>query len=114
VIDRRTAAQPAIGRVLLAQPVDRPRRADPFQRGIKPNRQYHLGIGCRPPSHRVARLDAVVKLAQIQTFHKGPNQPCSVVVRQLTVQVDHIPAQLCAVRTNDPNTFAHRNPPTPN
>jgi hypothetical protein len=98
---------------LLAQSIDRPRRADPLQRRIKPNCQDHPRIRCRPPGNRVARLDPVVKLAQIQTCHKGPHQPCSVVVRQLAVQVDNVPAQLRAVRTDDPNALAHRSPPTP-
>ena len=113
VIDRRPAAQPAIGRVLLAQSVDRPRRADPLQCRIKPNCQDHLRIGCRPPGNRVARFDPIVKLAQIQTFHKGPNQPGSVVVRQLAVQIDHLPAQLSAVGTYHPHSLAHHNPPNP-
>ena len=113
VIDRCTAAQPAIGRMLLAQAIDRPRRADPLQRRIKPHRQHHLRIRRRAPGNRVARLDPIVKFAQIQTFDKGPNQPRSVVVRQLAIQVDHLPTQLRAVRTNDPSTLAHRNPPNP-
>jgi hypothetical protein len=113
VIDRRTAAQPAISRVLLAQAIDRPRRADPFQGRIQPHRQHYLRIRGRPSGNRIARFDPVVKLAQIQTFDKGPNQPRSMVVRQLTVQIDHVPTQLRAVRTDDPNTLAHRNPLIP-
>ena len=99
--------------MLLAQAIDRPRRADPLQRRIKPHRQHHLRIRRRAPGNRVARLDPIVKFAQIQTFDKGPNQPRSVVVRQLAIQVDHLPTQLRAVRTNDPSTLAHRNPPNP-
>jgi len=36
-----------------------------------------------------------------------------VVVWQLALQIDQIPAQLRAIGTNNPNTLAHRNPPTP-
>src|SRR6516164_4141471 len=113
VIDRGPAAQPAIGRVLLTQAVDRPRRADPLQRRIKPDRQHHPGIGGRPAGNRVARLDPLVKLAQIQTFDKRPNQPRPVVVWQLAVQIDHVPAQLRPVRADHPHSLAHSGPPLP-
>ena len=113
MIDRRPAAQPAISRVLLTQTVDRPRRADPLQRRIEPNRQNHLRISRRTPGNRVARLDPVVKLTQIQTFDKRPNQPRPVIVRQLTVQIDHVPAQLRPVGTNHPYAVGHPNPPSP-
>jgi hypothetical protein len=70
--------------------------------------------GPRPAGNRVTRLDPIVKLAQIQAFDKRPNQPRPVVVRQLAVQIDHIPAQLSSVWTNDPHPVAHsirRTPP---
>jgi hypothetical protein len=51
----------------------------------------------RPAGNRVTRLDPIVKLAQIQAFDKRPNQPRPVVVRQLAVQIDHIPAQVSSV-----------------
>ena len=113
VVDRRTAAQPAIGRVLLTQAVDRPRRTDPLQCRVQPDRQHHLRIGCRPSGNRVTRLDPVVKLAQIQTFNKRPNQPRPMVVRQLAIQIDHVPAQLSPVWTDHPHTFVHSGPPLP-
>src|SRR5690349_9245312 len=69
--------------------------------------------GPRPAGNRVTRLDPIVKLTQIQTFDKRPNQPRPVVVRQLTVQIDHIPAQLSSVWTNDPHPLAHSIPRTP-
>jgi len=49
-------------------------------------------------------------LVHVPALHKGPHQPRPVVVWQLAVQIDHFPAQLRAVRTDDPNTLAHRNP----
>ena len=123
VIDRRTPAQSAIGRVLLAQAVDRSCRADPLQRRIEPNRQHHPRIGPhgsspwaegpRSAGNRVTRLDPIVKLAQIQTFDKRPNQPRPVVVRQLAVQIDHVPAQLCAIRADHPHALTHPHPRTP-
>ncbi len=101
------------GTMHLAQAVDRPRRTDPLERRIEPNRQHHPRIGCRTSGNRVTRLDPVVKLAQIQPFDKRPNQPSPVVVRQLAVQVHHVPAQLCAVRADHSHALAHPHPRTP-
>src|SRR5205823_1547376 len=67
----------------------------------------------RTSGNRITRLDPVVKLAQIQPFDKRPDQPRPVVVRQLTVQIDRVPAQLSAVWTDHPNARAHPNPRTP-
>ena len=108
VVHRHAAAQPAIRRMMLAQTFDRPRRADPFQRRIQPYRQQHRRIARRTPGRVVARFDAGVEAGQIQTGNERPHQPRPMLRQQLAVQIDHLPAQLTALQTQQSRALARR------
>ena len=107
VVHRHPAAQPAIGEVLLAQPGELPRAADPVHRRPQPQRHHQLGRRRRLPRHPLPRLHRIMQRAQIKRLHKRPHRPHRMIARHQIVDHRHLPAQLMPLRLPQP-----RHPPT--
>ncbi len=75
VVHRHPAAQPAIGEMLLAQPRQLPRAADPLHRRPQPQRHHQLGRRRRLPRHPLARLHRIVQGAQNRAPGQTPTPP---------------------------------------
>jgi len=101
-VHRHPAAQPAIGEMLLAQPGQLPRAADPVHRRPQPQRHHQLGRRRRLPRHPLARLHCIVQRAQIKPLDKRPHRPHRIIARHQIVDRRHLPAQLMPLRLPQP------------
>jgi hypothetical protein len=72
MVQRHAARQPPIGGVALRKPLQFPRRTDPFDRRIEPQRQQDRRVGRRPSRFALARENLIVKLRKIEALDKTP------------------------------------------
>jgi hypothetical protein len=108
VVHRNTAAQPAIGCMAPAQPLQRPRRTDPLCRRIQPHRQKNPRVRNRSTGNLVARPDRRIEPRQIKTRNKGPDHPHQMIRLDLALQINLVPVKLLSIRTQNPRAVAHR------
>src|SRR5258708_10580707 len=98
MVHRYPAAQPTIGIVAVAQPLQSARAADPLAGGIEPQRQQKPGR-CRRVTGAVApRLDPVLQIAQVKPFDIGPDQAHRMVFSDQALDIHRAQRDLVALR----------------
>jgi hypothetical protein len=98
IVHRHSAAQPAIGVVALAQPLQGARAADTLTGGIEPQRQQKPRR-CRGVTGAVApSLDPVLQLTQIEPFDIGPDQAHRMVFSDQALDIHRPQRELVALR----------------
>ena len=112
MVQRHAARQPPIGGVALRKPLQFPRRTDPFDRRIEPQRQQDRRVGRRPSRFALARENLIVKLRKIEALDETPDDARAMLRRQKPLEIDHIPAQLTPIRPHHPSFRHRRFPPT--
>ena len=108
IVHRHAAAQPAIDIVALAQPLQSARAAHPLAGGIKPQRQQKPRRCRRMAGPVVPCLDPLLKLAQIEPRHIGPDHAHRMLLPDQTVDVYRPQFDLVALRLAQPRRPACR------
>jgi len=102
IVHRHTAANPTIGRVLLAQPVQFPRAAHPPQGGVEPQGQEDARVGGGLPRTSLDRLDPLVQLRQVEAADVNPDGPRLMLLGKKFVERTFLKFDLIAHRVPQP------------
>ena len=87
VVDAHPAAQPAVGVIVVAQPVELTRPADTVQRRVQPQAHQNGGVDGRAPNTAFDGTDLGVQGLKIERLHEGPNGTGLVIGGQRRVQI---------------------------
>lgn len=68
------AGEPPIRVMLVAQPIERPRRADPLERRVQPERDEDRQVDRRPAAVALDRPDPGEEGRQIEALDEGPHE----------------------------------------
>ena len=98
VVHPDPAADPAIDRMMLAQPRQRAGRPNPVGCRIQPKRKQNARVGRRPTRYLATRLDAIVERLKVQAFHEGPHRSYRVVVNHQALKIDQLKTSLPTFR----------------
>ena len=82
VVHGDASAEPLVGAVHRAEPVQRPGAPHPLYRGVQPQGQEEFRVGGRAPGLAVDRGDLLVERGQVQLLDVGPHAPGPVVFRE--------------------------------
>ena len=99
VVDAHPAAQPAIGVVLGAQPIEGPRAADALERGVQPEGGQDRGIDRWPAGVTLDRPDPLVQRREVEALDEAPHESGPVVGWQETLEIDRAQLELAPVGT---------------
>ncbi len=102
VVDRHSAADPAVDIVLLDQPGDRPRAAHPVEGRVQPQGEQDFRGDGGAPAATFQRADVSVHAAQVGPLDPRPHQTRTVPVRQQGLQVAGTQLQLRSVGQQNP------------
>jgi hypothetical protein len=109
VVHPHPAADPAVGIVALAQPVDLARAAHPVDGRPQPQRHQDRRVGRRRAPVTRPRANARVQRAQIQRLHESPHRTDRVIGRNARIQLEHPQLGLIAHRAPQPHlAVGHR------
>lgn len=87
VVDSHPTAQPAVGIVVLAQPVEFTRRTHAVQRRVQPQAHQNGRIDGRAPDASFDGTDQGVQGLKIERLHEGPNSTGLVLGGQRRVKI---------------------------
>ena len=102
VVHPHIAAQPHIGKVALAQPLDLARRAHRINQGVNPQRQKQRRINGSPSGRAAAGLDRRGQRRKILGHGPVPHQPGLVARRQQSIKVNRPHSNLAPLGPQKP------------
>ena len=108
VVHRHSAAQPAVGQMLLAQFVQLAGAANPVHRRPQPQRQHQLRRRRRLPRHPLTRLHRLMQVAQVEPPDKGPDRPHRMIACHQIIKRCNLPPRLVSLRLAQPRHPATR------
>src|SRR5664280_1083549 len=104
VVDPHAAGDPAVRVVLVTQAVEGPRRADPLEGGVQPERDEDRGVDRRASAVALGRPDPRVEGGEIEALDEGPHQARPVLGRQEALEVGRAQPDLLAARLLEPRS----------
>jgi len=108
VVHSHPAAQPAVGVVAVAQPVEFARRAHAVERRVQPQAHQNGRINGRATDAALDRLDLPVQGLKIKRLHEGPDGTSLVVGGQGRVKITGTQLDLVAHRAlHSRRAFGH-------
>src|SRR5262249_18073327 len=90
VVHGNATAEPAVGRVLGAEPIEFACRPDAVDGGVEPEGQQDAGIDVRVPGPAFGGLDAVVKVGEVESLCEVPDGARGVVGREHLVERERL------------------------